>query len=155
VLSAYTAIGLLACIDGERVRQRLSDAVPVRLAGGILFAISLLYLLVEVYQMVTALADPAMVGGEIALWIADWLTLCPTWLIGGVLLWRREALGYVVGVGLLLLGSLLFVGLIPVMVVAALYTASPIDVIGIVELLAMGLICFVPLGMYVRGIVRS
>jgi len=155
MLSAYTAIGLVACIDGERVRRRLTGLVPVRLAGGILFGISFLYLLIEVSQIVTALADQTPVGAEISNWIADWTTLCPAWLIGGFLLWRRKALGYVAGVGLLLLGSLLFIGIIPVIVFTALYTASPIDVGGIVEMLVMGLICFIPFGLYVRGIVRS
>ena len=64
-------------------------------------------------------------------------------------------MGYVAGVDLLLLGSLLFIGLIPVIVFTALYTASPIDVGGIVEMLVMGLVCFIPFGLYVRGIVRS
>ena len=154
-LSAYTAIGLVASIDAELVRQRLTGAVPARLAGGILFGISFLYLLVEVSQIVTALTDPTLASAEMSHWIADWTTLCPAWLIGGFLLWRRDPLGYVTGVGLLLLGSLLFIGLIPVIVFTALYTGSPIDVGAIVEMLVMGLICFVPFGLFVRGIVRS
>lgn len=154
-LSAYTTIGLVASIDGEMVCQRLTGAVPARLAGGILFGISFLYLLLEVSQIVTALTDPALTGAEMSHWIADWTTLCPAWLIGGFLLWRRQALGYVAGVGLLLLGSLLFIGAIPVIVFTALYTASPIDVGAIVQMLVMGLICFIPFGLYVRGIVRS
>ena len=31
--------------------------------------------------------------------------LAPAWVIGGVLLWRREPLGYVTGLGLLCLAS--------------------------------------------------
>jgi hypothetical protein len=154
-LSAYTAIGLVASIDLEMVRRRLTGAVPVRLAGGVLFGISFLYLLLEVSQIITALTDPALAGAEMSHWIADWTTLCPAWLIGGVLLWRRDPLGYAAGVGLLLLGSLLFIGAIPVIVFTALYTASPIDVGAIVQMLVMGMICFIPFGLYVRGIVRS
>jgi len=155
-LSAYTTIGLVASIEGESLRRRLTGAVPERLAGGILFGVSFLYLLVEVSQIITALTGQTPVGAsEISHWIADWVALCPTWLIGGFLLWRRDPLGYVAGAGLLLLASILFIGLIPVIVFTALYTALPIDVGGIVELLVMGLVCFVPFGLFVRGIVRS
>jgi len=52
-------------------------------------------------------------------------------LSGGLLLWRREPLGYVGGAGLLLQYSLLFTGAIPCMVFPAVYNASPIDVTGL------------------------
>ena len=39
VLSAYTTIGLVASIDGDTVRQRLSGAVRPRLVGGLLVGV--------------------------------------------------------------------------------------------------------------------
>lgn len=151
-LSAYTLIGLVASIDGEAVRQRLTGVVPARTAGGILAGLTILFIVRQIAVTVTALisqtpVDPIM---ELPLWIAD-LTLSPAWLVGGFLLWRREALGYVAGAGLLLLYSLLFIGLITVMVFQGLFFASPIDVAGIVVMLVMGLICFIPFALFVRG----
>ena len=151
-LSAYTLIGLVASIDREAVRQRLTGVVPARTAGGILAGLTILFIVRQVAVTVTALisqtpVDPIM---ELPLWIAD-LTLSPAWLVGGFLLWRREALGYVAGAGLLLLYSLLFIGLITVMVFQGLFSASPIDVAGIVVMLVMGLICFIPFALFVRG----
>jgi len=156
MLSAYTVIGLVSSIDGEKTRKRLAGAVPDKLAGGILFGISVLFFLVAVSQIIEGLNEQTQVGAsEISHWIADGATLCPVWLMGGLLLWRRQALGYVAGAALLLLGSILFIGVIPVMVFSATYTNSPIDVGGIIQMLVMGMICFVPLGFFVRGILRS
>jgi hypothetical protein len=156
VLSAYTTVGFVASVDSEAIRCRLTGAVPERLAGGILTGLSTLYSLNAVGQIVTALASQTPIGAtDIAHWMADLAILGPMWLVGGLLLWRREALGYVAGTGLLLLGSILFIGVVPIIVFEALYTASPIDVAAIVQMLVMGLVCFVPFGLYVRGIVQS
>jgi len=46
-LSVYTAIGLAGSMDGQAVRQRLSGAVPERLAGGVLVGLGLLFLLLQ------------------------------------------------------------------------------------------------------------
>jgi hypothetical protein len=75
----------------------------------------------------------------------------PTCLVGGVLLWRHKALGYVAGAGLVLQYSLLFIGLLPVMVFPALHSASTIDGAGIALMIACGSICLVLLALFVRG----
>ena len=155
-LSECTTIGLVASIDGEAVRRRLTGAVPERLAGGILAGLAILWGLNTIGQIVTALTDQMPVGApEVSHWIADLTTLCPAWVIGGFLLWRRQALGYVAGAGSLLLGSILFIAIIPVIVIQAFYTASPIDVGGIAMMLVMGLVCFIPFWLFARGIARS
>jgi hypothetical protein len=51
--------------------------------------------------------------------------------------------------------GLLFAGVSLVMVFQALYSGSPLDMAGIVFMLAMAAICLIPLALYVRGIVRS
>jgi hypothetical protein len=150
-LSAYTTIGLVASIDGEAVSQRLTGAVPAKAAGGILVVLTSLFVVHAIVEIVTALASQTPVGAlKLMTWIADY-TMIPAWLVGGFLLWRRESLGYVAGTGLLLSYSMLFAGLIPVMVFPALYSASPMDVAGIVMVLVMGVICFIPFALFVRG----
>jgi hypothetical protein len=155
-LSAYTLIGLVASIDGAAVCQRLAGRVPERVAGGILASLAILFTLMNLSEIVAALTSPAPdYALKFPVWIADSAVVAPGWLIGGLLLWQRKALGYVAGAGLLLLGSMLFVGVILLMVFPALYTASPVDVTGIVFILVVGLICFVPLALFGRGIAKS
>jgi hypothetical protein len=89
------------------------------------------------------------------LWIADLTTIAPVCLTGGILLLQRKALGYVGGTGLLLAYSMLFIGLLPVMVFPALYNASPIDWVGIVMMLVAGLICLMLLARFARRNVRT
>jgi len=151
-LSAYTIIGIVASIDGEAVRQRLSGVVPARTAGGVLAGLAILLIVRQTAIIVAALTDQTPVDTlERMLWIDDVTVGCPALLAGGVLLWRRKALGYVAGAGLLLGYGVLAVGLIPVMVFQALTTASPVDVAGIVVVLVMGAICFIPFAFFVRG----
>jgi hypothetical protein len=155
-LSAYTTIGLVSSIDGEAVRWRLTGVVPARTAGGVLVGLTGLFVVINVGNIVTATSSQH--GGTLDLvpvWIADFVTVIPMCLIGGFLLWRREALGYVAGAGLLLQYSLLFIGLAIVLAYPAFYEARPIDMSGVVTMLACGLICLILLALFVQGIVSS
>jgi hypothetical protein len=155
-LSAYTLIGLVASIDAAAVGQQLTGAVPARIAGGILAGLAILFTLINLSEILAALTSPAPdYLLTFPVWIADCTVAAPAWLVGGLLLWQRKGLGYVAGTGLLLLGSMLFVGVILTLAFPLFYTASPIDVPAIVFILAMGLVCFVPLALLVRGIVKS
>lgn len=155
-LSAYTLIGLVASIDAAAVRQRLAGAVPARTCGGILVALSILFSLMNLAEIVAALAgsEPDYVLA-LPVWIADFAVMAPAWLGGGLLLWQRKPLGYVAGARLLLLGCMLFVGVIFALVFPAFYDASPVDVPAIVFILVTGLICFVPFALFAGGIVKS
>ena len=154
-LSVYTIIGLVASIDGKATRQRLTGAVPVRTAGGILAGLGLLFFLRVIAVMVNALASQALIAEtELAISISDFVVM-PTWVIGGVLLWRREALGYVAGLGLLFQGSMLFVGLICFMLLQPLLTGAPFIPVDVAVVSIMGLVTFVPFALFVRGVVSS
>ena len=151
-LSAYTLIGLVASINGEVVRQRLTGVVPARTSGGILTGLAILIIVRQIAVIVTALTSQAPVDTlELPSWIADFTVAVPVLLVGGILLWRRKALGYVAGAGLLLGYGVLAVSLIPFMVLQTRYTASPIDVAGIVVVLVMAALCFIPFASFVRG----
>lgn len=155
-LSAYTTIGLVVGIDAAAVRRRLAGAVPERLAGGILAGLAILFTMMNVADVITALASPAPDHLlQFPVWIADFAVLAPAWLLGGLLLWKRRALGYLSGAGLLLVGSMLFAGVILALAFPSFYTGSALDLTGMVFILVVGLICFVPFGLYARGIVKS
>jgi hypothetical protein len=155
-MSAYTLIGLVASIDAAAVRQRLAAAVPERVAGGILIVFAILFSLINLANVTAALNRPTVYYLlDYPVWIADFAVVAPAWLIGGVLLWQRKAFGYVAGAALLLLGCMMFVGVVFALALPALYAASPVDVTSIVFILVASLFCFVPLALFARGIVRS
>jgi hypothetical protein len=153
-LSAYTLIGLVASIDGEVVRHRLTGLVPARAAGGILIGATVLFAALNIGFVVTGLASQPPVEPDHPL-IADFTTLIPACLAGGFLMWRREPLGYVAGAGLLFIYSMLLIGPIPVIALSALAEGAPIPAGDILFLLVIALICLVPFGLFIRGIVRS
>jgi hypothetical protein len=155
-LSAYTIIGLVVSIDSTAVHHQLVGSVPSRAVGLILAVLAVLFSLMNLSQIITALSGPAPDQPlELPVWFADCVVVAPTWLIGGWLLWRDKALGFVAGAGLLLLGSFLFVGAIFVLAFPTFYDGSPLDVAGIIFMLVAGMICFGPFAMFARGIGKS
>jgi hypothetical protein len=151
-LSAYTTIGLLTSIDGEEVRRRLDGAVPTRTAGGLLVGLTGLFVAINAANIVAGLAGQTTDALDLVpVWTADFLVVIPTCLATGILLWRRKALGYVAGVGVLLQYSLLFFGLVAVLAFPALYDGSLVAVGDIMSMLACGLLCAILLALFVRG----
>jgi hypothetical protein len=78
--------------------------------------------------------------------------LAPAWLVGGLLLRRGDSLGYVAGTGMLLLGCMMFLGPVFALIFPAFYNDSPVDVTAIISMLVVGLICFIPFALFVRGV---
>jgi len=144
-VTAYATVALLVAIDGAEVRKRLVGAVPNRTAGGVLAALGTLTL-ARVIEL--AIRGASISSAEIALSVTD-LLMSPLWIIGGVLLWRRASLGFAAGLGLLFQGSMLFVALI------ALLLAQRSSLKDLLVVAAMGLIVFVPFGLFARGVARS
>jgi len=152
ILSAYTLIRILASIDGESIRQRLSGFVPARISAGILIGLAIFIILRQTALVVTALTTQTSVGIiELSAWIADFTVAIPMLLIAGIQLWRRRALGYAAGAGMLLGYGMLALSVIPFFVFQARQTGSPIDAGGLVAILVMAALCFIPLAFFVRG----
>lgn len=149
-LSVYTLVRLLASLDASALRQRLQGRVFERLSGGALIGMGLLFAGLAL-QIIT---DPASAPSEVATGLAD-LTIIPALLIGGVLLWRRHAWGYVVGAGLLFLVSMLFIGLLVFFVLQPVVAGVPFPLDDFVAIAVMSLFCFIPFGLFVRGMLAS
>jgi hypothetical protein len=127
-LSAYTSIGIVANIDGEAVRDRLVGIVPARTAGGVLAGLAGLFIVLAVIGIIAALLNQRPVGQlDVVLWIADLATIGPTCLLGGILLLQGKAL----------------------------YAGSPLDVVGMVTMLVLGLICLMLFARFAQGIAKS
>ena len=155
MLSAYTLIALVASIDGKAVQQSLSGSVPERFGGGVLAGLGILFLLRVIGVMAGALTSGTpLAETELAVNIADFLTT-PAWVIGGILLWKRSEFGYVCGLGLLFQGSMLFVALIIFLLLQPLLTSAPFAIADVVVIAVMGLVCFIPFGMFVRGAIKA
>jgi hypothetical protein len=104
--SLYTLLSLLFAIDPEALRDRFGTRAPIRLAGGFLMVISLLFILMWAGMSISSAAagrQPDEVLREVV--IIDCTVLLPLLYFGGLRLWRREAWGYILR-GLLLVKAL-------------------------------------------------
>jgi hypothetical protein len=152
--SVYTLVSLVAAVEAEVVRQRLNGRVPERFAGGLLIAFGLLFMLRVVGVMVDALANQLPIAGpELVLQVADFI-LGPALVIGGALLWRRRPLGYVAGAGLLFQASMLFIGLIAILIIQPLVSDASFSLVDVIVVFVMGFICFIPLALFIRGVAK-
>ena len=105
--------------------------------------------------MIFALINQTSINpGERSVLIADFL-ISPAMIIGGLTLWRRKALGYVSALGLLFQLSMLFIGLIIFMILQPLITSAPFILTDIVVVFIMGLVCFIPFGLFIRGVISA
>lgn len=153
--STYATIALVATIDGQAVQQKLKDVVPEKMAGAVLVILGAAFFLRVIGVMVQVLVgSTALVDGDLAVLASDLLT-APAWVIGGIFLWRREPLGYAAGTALLFLISTLFVGLIVFMLVQPVLTHAPFRLADVLVIFVMGLITFIPTGLFVRGVMSK
>lgn len=152
-LSAYTTIGLVASIDGDTVRRRLTGSVRPRFVGGLLMGLALMTVGQDAGGAVaTALAggapiDPLARG----VWIADLTLGVPAMLIVGSLLWRPAALGYVAAAGLLLSFGMTSVAIAAMLALQPVLTGAPIDGATVIGLLIFGAVSWAPLALFARG----
>lgn len=151
----YTLIGITAQINAEAVRQHLGGAVPEKLSAGIIIGLGLINILRVFIVLFSAfIGQGGMPGLEISAMKADFL-LSPAWILGGILLWQRKALGYVVGLALLFQTSMLFVGLIVFLILQPLLTTAPFAFFDVIVVTLMGMICFIPFGIFMRRVGTS
>ncbi len=154
LLSVYTVYGLLSNIDGVAVQTQLKGRVFERLAGGVLIGFGALFFLMAAGKVIGYVSGQAIIPWpQVSVQIAD-LLVTPSWLVGGVLLWRKRALGHVSGAGLLFQASMLFVGLLVFFLLQPFVAGVPFPVHDFVMIAVMSLVCLIPLGLFLRGIAR-
>ena len=155
-LCGYTMIAIVASIDGEAVRRRLSDTVPAKTAGGILVGLAVFVFLYNIVEVITALnGDKTLSNIDKSLLINDFTVTAPSVLIGGFLLWKRKAFGYVAGAGLLFMYGLLSLSVVPVTLIQAGFNNASPDIGTIVTVCIMAAICLVPFAFFVKGASKS
>jgi hypothetical protein len=101
-MSLYGLLYLLLSVDAEAVRDRLEPRTPVRLVGGFMMVMALVLTVKWVATILAALTNGVTPPHkELVVWPLDLVVALPALFWGGVWLWRRQALGYLVA-GLLL-----------------------------------------------------
>lgn len=154
-LSVYTCYGLLKSIEEQSVGERLSGVVPVKISGWVLIIFGVAFLFRAVGMIAQASLDGTRLPvSEIGVLIAD-LILSIFMIVGGAWLLRRMPLGYVSGLGLLFAASMLFIGLIAFLLLQPLLTAAPFSLVDIIVVFILGLLCFVPFVLFLRGVVSK
>ena len=154
-MALITLILHLKGIDHQAVKERLKDRVGRKLSGWILVVFGLAFIALAVSTINTGIQEGTIPPlGEAAVSVAD-IVVSLGWVSGGILLLRKKPLGYSTGLGLLIAASSLFIGLILFFFIAPLVSDRPFDWIEVITVLVMGLMCFIPTGLYWQGVVRS
>ncbi len=155
LLNTYCLLDLLKRIDKTSVQERLSEGVPVRTAGWVLVVFGVLFTFRAIGMIAEGSTNPTMLPiAELGVLIAD-IVLSILFIVGGGLLLRRRPLGYVTGLGLLFVASMLFLGLIMILLLQPVLTDAPFVLVDVIVVFIMGLICFIPFGLFVRQVVAS
>ena len=101
-MSGYAALFLLLSVDPDAVRTRFGATAPVRWAGGFLVFMAILMASKWISAIVGALASGTQPPAkDLGVWPMDLVVAFPAMFWGGIWLWRRQPLGYVVGAVLL------------------------------------------------------
>ena len=155
LLSGITIFDLLFSIDRESVKEQLSGNVPVKISGWFLVLFGALFLFRAIGVITEAsTSGTAVAVSEIGVLIAD-IVLSVLMIVGGALLLRRTPLGYTSGLGLLFAASMLFIGLVMILLLQPVLTDAPFVLMDVLVVFIMGLICFIPFGLFTRGVVSS
>lgn len=155
IVSVYASFRLVSSMDATRVQGRLGGAVSERFVGGVLIGFGVLFLLRAISQGVSVLTGRiSLGGGELGALAAD-LAVTPLWIFCGISLWRKRAFGYVTAAGLLFQASMLFIGLLIFFILQPYLTNTPFPLTDFVVVFVMGLVCFVPFGLFVRGVLSE
>jgi hypothetical protein len=152
LLSGYVIFDLLRNIDKNAIQERLAGVVPVKTSGWILVILGSLFILRAIGMIAQASVNQITLPvSEIGVLIAD-MVLSAIWIAGGILLLLRKPLGYASGLGLLFAGSMLFIALIIFLLLEPLLTEAPLALTDVIVVLLMGMSCFIPFFLFLRGV---
>jgi hypothetical protein len=155
-LSAYAMIAVLLSLDASAVRDQLTAAIHPRLVGGFLAGLAVLFT-----ALWTTLVVSALIGGTEfgtiprVVTTLDLTIQLPALFVGGILLIRRQPLGFLVAPGLLLQASAYLAGLSAVTVLQESLMGQPFDAVAVVPGVLVGVIGLTMIGSFVRSGARA
>ena len=154
ILSSIALIFLLKAMDHDAVMQRLAGKVGERSCGWVLVMFGLGFIALAVSTISSTVAEEEETfRGEKSVAISD-IIVSLGWVGGGILLLYNKPLGYSTGLGLLVAASCLFLGLVLYFFIAPLVSDRLLDWMEVISVLVMGFVCFIPTGLFWRGVMR-
>ena len=154
-LSIFVLFFLIRSIDDHQVKSVLEKRVAETFSGWVLVLFGVVFIALALSEIIPGILEGSIPPlGENAVSVAD-ILVSIGWVFGGVLLLKRRPLGYSLGLGLLLAASSLFVGLILYFLLAPLISGRFFDWFEVLTVSVMGMICFVPCYLFIKGVVRS
>lgn len=153
VLCVWVVVFLVFSMDMASIKEQLGGKVPEKLGGGVLVGLGGLFFIMRAGVIIQTLSGQGQNRAEGAVAIAD-LVIMPLLVLGGAWLWNKKPLGYACGAGLLFQASMLFVGLLVIFMLQPVLLLVPFPLVDFIVVFAMGLVCFIPFGLFVRGIAR-
>lgn len=155
MLSAYSIFVLIKSIEWDSVKNKLAGKVSEKFSGGVLafFGVAFFFLAVSVITGASANQGTILMT-DVGVAIAD-LVLSTLLFIGGILLFQRKPLGYASGMGLLFAASTLFIGVILIVLLQPVLTNTPFALDDVITLAGMALVCFIPTGLFMRGVLSN
>ena len=152
VLALISLVLLLSELDHQAIMETLQGQVRDRVCGWILVLFGVVFIALAASQIWAGIRTGSIPPlGEQAVAVAD-ILVSLGWVSGGILLVQGRPLGYSAGLGLLVAASSLFLGLILYFFLAPLLVGRPFDWMEVITVLVMGLIAFIPTGLYWKGV---
>lgn len=141
--------------DPDLIRDKLSHQVPARFSGWLVTLFGVLFIgrSAGIFWDAAAGRNP-LPPTEIGVLTAD-ILLSLVLISGGILLIRRKPLGYILGPGIMLAVSALFLGVILLVLIQPLFTGTPLDVEALLTLLVVSLIFWIPAWLFLSGTLRG
>lgn len=150
--SGFLFFRLLLNLNAVVLKNCLKGRVPVLFSGIVLalFGAAFGFLAFDILStQPLSLPHP-----DLGLAIAD-ITVSLLWLGCGIVLCLKKPVGYAWGLALLYTGVLLFIGVILIVILQPWLTSQPFVMEDLVVLASMALICFIPFGLFVRGVLKK
>jgi hypothetical protein len=150
-ISAYSLIFVLVSTDAGAIRARFSAQTPVRWAAGFLMLMSLLLASLWVVMIVGSILSGTQPKSTLlVIWPLDLVIAFPALFWGGLWLWRRQALGYVVGGIMLMKATAEGFGLVAQTLMTLLMSGIGDDVLPAYVVIGVG--GLILLVLYLRGL---
>lgn len=150
LICAYGIFYVLSSLAHEEIHDKLFAAIPAKFSGWVLTGFGVLFFFRAVGMFASSLVQSTAIPvSEVGVLVAD-MILSVLLVAGGVMLLRKKDMGTAVGLGLLYATSMLFVGLIVLLIIQAVMNGSGFPVVDILVVALMGTVCFIPFIRYLR-----
>ncbi len=152
ILCVVVFVIYLRMLSSKSIKLYLEGTVSEKLVGGFLIGLgSLFFLRAASIIISTVVNHSSFARTELALNIAD-LVITPLWLIVGILLWRRHALGFGLGLTVLFHANSLFFGLVLFLLLQPRFSSTTINITDLVVIIFMAMVALFPFVLFLIGI---